>query len=269
MSGAPIVAFVGRTTSPEKNFPRFTRIARRLQAAGAKIWIADPHEGWTRKDGDTAEPIEAERWSRVPHAEMPDFYRAIAASGGVLLITSISEGFGNVAPEAAACGARVAAPDVLGLREAIVDGVTGLLFPADAGYEDVAARLQAWLGEPHDEAACAEAAKREFSPEAMVSDYLTVYGRNEPSLSLTPSPSPADTPELRHLLAHLDRQGGWRAEFARDAAVELANNGYPREALHALRMAVRAAPRQVLSRAGARQVAAVGRGVIFRRSPQP
>ena len=58
-------------------------------------------------------------------------------------MTSRSEGFGNVAPEAAACGARVAAPDVMGLREAIVDGVTGMLYPAAASDDEVADRVAA------------------------------------------------------------------------------------------------------------------------------
>jgi glycosyltransferase involved in cell wall biosynthesis len=127
-AGAPIVAFVGRTTAVEKDFPRFTRIARRLVDGGARVWIADPHEGtWDAFGSLPVERFEAERWERVPHAAMADFYRGVAASGGVVLMTSRAEGFGNVAPEAAACGARVAAPDVMGLREAIVDGETGML----------------------------------------------------------------------------------------------------------------------------------------------
>ncbi|MEO7996050.1 MAG: glycosyltransferase, partial [Gemmatimonadaceae bacterium] len=131
--GSPIVAFVGRTKSAEKDFPRFTRIASRLIKHGARVWIADPHEAtWANFTGSDVVEINVERWGRVTSAGIADFYRAVAASNGVVLMTSITEGFGNVAPEAAACGARVAAPNVMGLREAIVDGVTGRLFAADA-----------------------------------------------------------------------------------------------------------------------------------------
>jgi phosphatidyl-myo-inositol dimannoside synthase len=43
------------------------------------------------------------------------------------------EGFGLVAPEAAAAGGMVLAADCDGLRDAVIDGVTGrLLPPADA-----------------------------------------------------------------------------------------------------------------------------------------
>ncbi len=262
-AGGPIVAFVGRTTAKEKDFPRFTRIANRLATRGVRFWVADPHEAsWQKFDGERVERIEPERWGRVPHAEMPAFYRAIAASGGVLLITSLSEGFGNVAPEAAACGARVAAPDVIGLREAIVDGVTGMLFPAHAADDDVAARLDQWLAEPHDMTACADAARREFSPDVMVDAYLSIFERTEQRLAKDQASITSDSAEFRHLVHHLGLQRGWRARFARQAAVDLAGAGYRREALGALGIAFRAAPGQFLSTAGARQLLSVGRRFV-------
>lgn len=264
--GAPIVAFVGRTTAKEKDFARFTRIARRLSAQRVRIWIADPHQAsWEKFDGQAVERVEVERWAPVPHGSMPDFYRAVAASGGVVLITSLSEGFGNVAPEAAACGARVAAPDVLGLREAIVDGVTGRLFPADASDDDAASMIRDWLAAPHDPAACADATCREFSPAVMVDAYLAIYQRNEQRFAATRPAAPPDTPEVRHLIRHLARQGAWRAEFARDAAVDLARAGYTREAVHALSMALQDAPGQFLTRGAARQLISVGRSAFARR----
>jgi len=264
--GAPILAFVGRTTAKEKDFPRFTRIARRLASRGVRVWIADPHHAsWDKFDGQAVERIDAERWGPVPHADMPDFYRAVAASGGIVLITSLSEGFGNVAPEAAACGARVAAPDVLGLREAIVDGVTGKLFPATASDADVAARIDDWLAAPHDPAACAAATCREFAPAVMVDAYTAIYQRQEQRLARGKATAPPDTPEVRHLMGHLARQGAWRAEFARNAAVDLAGSGYKREAIYALSSAFRDAPGQFLNRAAVRQVLSVGRSALARR----
>ncbi|MBI3791233.1 MAG: glycosyltransferase, partial [Gemmatimonadetes bacterium] len=131
--GAPVVAFVGRTTAVEKDFPRFTRIARRLAAHGVRVWVADPHEGnWEKLAGLPVERVDVERWARVPADAMPAFYRDVAATGGVVLMTSRTEGFGMVAAEAAACGARVAAPDQVGFRESVIAGVTGILFPHDA-----------------------------------------------------------------------------------------------------------------------------------------
>jgi glycosyltransferase involved in cell wall biosynthesis len=267
-TGGPIVAFVGRTTALEKDFPRFTRIARRLATRGVRIWIADPHEASLQKfDGQAVEQIDVERWGRVPHDEMPDFYRAIAASGGLLLITSISEGFGSVAPEAAACGARVAATDVIGLREAVVDGVTGMLFPAEAPDADVAARLDAWLAAPHDMVACADAAKREFSPSVMVDGYLSIFERGEQRVVRAPAVRSADEPEVGHLLRHLEQQRRWRARFSRGAAVDLAGAGFRREAMAALGIAFRAAPLEFLAPVVARQLLSVGKRVASRRPP--
>ena len=263
----PIVAFAGRTTSAEKDFPRFTRVARRLVARGARVWIADPHaRTWETFADQTVERFAVERWAPVPHAEMADFYRAVAASGGVVLMTSRSEGFGNVAPEAAACGARVAAPDVMGLREAIVDGVTGRLFAADASDDTVADLLHAWMQAPHDPAAVSAVTRATFSASVLAERYLAIYGRRDLRLAAV-RPSPAPFRERALLLQHLERQRGWRASFARGSAGELAVAGYAKEALDALGVAFRSAPREFLSAGSLRQLVVAGRHVVARPRP--
>ena len=265
VAGAPIVAFVGRTTSAEKDFPRFTRIASRLARRGARVWIADPHQAnWDTFTKQPVERLDVERWSPIPHAGMADFYRAVAASGGVVLMTSRSEGFGNVAPEAAACGARVAAPNVIGLREAIVDGETGRLFAADASDDDVADLLDAWMSAPHDVRACAATTRETFSPEVLTDRYLEIYGRSEQRLRGRPAP-PVSTPETPHLLEHLARQPGWRASFTRGAAADLASAGYRRLALDALRMTLESSGDPLLSGRTLRDVVSVGRRLVVGR----
>ena len=266
-AGAPIVAFVGRTTSAEKDFPRFTRIASRLarRRRDVRIWIADPHEAsWDSFAGRRVERLAVERWSVVTHAEIADFYRAVAASGGVVLMTSRSEGFGNVAPEAAACGARVAAPDVIGLREAIVDGETGRLFAANASDDDVAQLLDGWMSEPHDVRACAATTRAAYSPEVLTDRYLEIYGRREQRLRRRPALR-VTTPETPHLLEHLARQPRWRASFTRGAAADLASAGYRRLALDALRMTLEASGDPLLSGRTLRDVVSVGRRLVVGR----
>jgi glycosyltransferase involved in cell wall biosynthesis len=263
--GRPIVAFVGRTTSAEKDFPRFTRIAGRRVVGGARGWLADPPEGgWDRFPDAPLERVPTERWGRVSHGEMADFYRAVAASGGVVLMTSRSEGFGNVAPEAAACGARVAAPDVIGLREAIVDGETGRLFPATASDDEVAELVQGWLDSPHDKNACSAAAREAFSPELLTARYREIYGRREQRLLRTRT-EPVATAELPILLEHLGRQPAWRASFTRGAAADLASAGYRRLALDALRMTLETSSDPFLSSRTLRDVVSVGRRLVARR----
>jgi glycosyltransferase involved in cell wall biosynthesis len=265
--GAPIVAFVGRTTAVEKDFPRFTRIARRLIDRGARVWIADPHAGrWEQFAGLPVEQLAAERWEPVPHESIADFYRAVAASNGVVLMTSRSEGFGNVAPEAAACGARVAAPDVMGLRDAVIDGETGMLYPATASDDEVADRIARWLASPHDMARCAEAARRAFSADAMVECYAAIYEREEQRLHAhddrTKPTHDSDVPGVAHLVEHLGRQRRWRATVARQAAAELARDGRRLEALRVLADGFRAVPTQLLSATALRQLAHAGAGLV-------
>jgi glycosyltransferase involved in cell wall biosynthesis len=262
VDGAPIVAFVGRTTAVEKDFPRFTRIARRLVDRGARVWIADPHEAsWEKFEGLAVERIPTERWERVPHASIAELYRAVAASNGVVLMTSRTEGFGNVAPEAAACGVRVAAPDVMGLRDAILDGETGMLYPASASDDEVADRVWRWLSEPHDMARCAEVARETFSPAGMVDRYLAIYRRRAQQLRHTSGETPAceaDGAAMRVLLEHLSKQRRWRAKVARHAAGELARSGYRREAIGVIADGLRASARHFLQAAGLRDLAFTG-----------
>jgi len=179
-----------------------------------------------------------------------------------VLMTSTSEGFGNVAPEAAACGARVAAPDVMGLREAVVPGVTGLLYPSGASDDEVAERLHAWLGEPHDMQACAQAACTEFSPSVMLDGYSAIWERPEQRLARGTAPAPItraeDAPGMAVLLEHLERQRAWRGDFSRQAAVDLAAAGYRGLALRAIAGGFRASPMKYFSRSGLRQLASTG-----------
>jgi D-inositol-3-phosphate glycosyltransferase len=58
-----------------------------------------------------------------PHHELADYYRA----ADVCLVPSLTESFGLVALEAAACGTPVVAASVGGLRSIVVDGETGFL----------------------------------------------------------------------------------------------------------------------------------------------
>ncbi|MEO8334158.1 MAG: glycosyltransferase [bacterium] len=265
--GAPIVAFVGRASDPIKDFPRFTRIAARLAKRGARIWIADAHEaGWEHFEGRDVERIETERWGRVSHSQIADFYRAVAASGGVVLMTSRTEGFGNVAPEAAACGAWVAAPNVMGLNEAVIDGVTGNLFPADASDDDVAEMIAGWMSVRRDMQQTSDAARREFSPSVMMDGYQRIYDRRE-QLVTTPT-TRSDDASLEHLRVHLAKQRSWRAAAAREAAVGLAADGRANLALGALGIAFRAEPRQFLSGPGFRSLLSTMRRIPNRRARQ-
>ena len=141
--------------------------------------------------------------------------------------------------------------------------MTGELFAADASDETVAAMLDAWLAGPHDAERCSTAARSEFAPSAMFDAYRRIYERHEQRLA-PPSAPAAPYPEMALLRDHLGRQRNWRASSAREAAVDLAGEGRPRQALGALAIAYRAAPMQFLKRAGVRQLLSTGYRIVKR-----
>lgn len=96
----------------------------------------------------------------------------------LFLFPSLSESFGVAAAEAMACGVPVIASDVGGLREVVVDGVTGFLLPPEDG-EGMAARAVALLRDEGRRremgAAAARHARARFTPAAVVPRYEEVY----------------------------------------------------------------------------------------------
>lgn len=96
-----------------------------------------------------------------PHEELAEWYRA----ADVCVVPSLSESFGLVALEAAACGTPVVASEVGGLRALVAHGLTGYLIDSrDPG--EWASRLDAILSNPDRARAMgtdAEMRSREFS----------------------------------------------------------------------------------------------------------
>ncbi|MGH7562687.1 MAG: glycosyltransferase [Gemmatimonadales bacterium] len=260
--GRPILAWVGRTTDIQhKDFPRFTRIVARLCGPAPRVWIADAHGAdWSAFSFPPCERIEIERWSRVSHDGMPEFYRAVARTGGLVVMTSPTEGFGWVAVEAAACGAAVIAPDVVGLRETVMPGVTGALFPPGSADSDVARLVEAWLagpaGDPAERQRRAEAARDAFSLETMTRRYLDVYQRRVPLAAPEPRPrhEPGD-PALPILLGRLASTRRWRGRTLVNATRDLLDDGRTDLAARALRLAMRRVPDQLIGPPNNRRVA--------------
>jgi hypothetical protein len=155
----------------------------------------------------------------------------------------------------------------MGLREAIIDGVTGRLFAANATDDEVADGLQAWIEGPHDMQACAERARAEFSPTVMIEGYRAIWERREQRLhvgALRDSGenggrvSSSDTAGMAVLREHLERQRVWRAALAVPAALDLAEGANRKLALEVLFDGFRTSPAQFFRPRSLRQLARTG-----------
>ena len=268
-AGGPIVAWVGRTTSiAQKDFPRFLRVGALLARHGVRLWVADAHGSdwsWFEQRGYSRPPIE--RWEQLSQQEMPGFYRAVAASGGVLLMTSPTEGFGLAAAESAACGALTVAPDVVGLREAVIDGVTGSLYPPGMTDDDLADRIRSILATtPQQRRTASDAARNEFSVERMSGRYLEVYGRQAPVLHTGDAAWPADDATVRLLRERMATYEGYRVYLLTTEAVRFAREGRRNRAMACIGRAFRISPRLALRRKPAARI--VRAALLMARPPR-
>jgi len=119
------------------------------------------------------------------------------AAMDLVVLPSYREGFGVVLLEGAAMALPVVGTDIPGAREALVDGVTGLLVPArDAGALHGA--LTRYLRDPamrrRHGAAGRERVLRDFRPESIWAALLQVY-RAEAVRAGLPWPAPSDPDE--------------------------------------------------------------------------
>jgi glycosyltransferase involved in cell wall biosynthesis len=112
-----------------------------------------------------------------PHGAMPEYYRA----ADVFCLPSLYEGFPLAILEAMAAGLPVVATAVAGVPEAVADGTTGRVVPAEdaPALADVLAELAADRGRARAMGeAGRERAEREFAIPKIASDYLAVWLRS-------------------------------------------------------------------------------------------
>jgi glycosyltransferase involved in cell wall biosynthesis len=115
----------------------------------------------------------------------------VYAASDLLLLTSRTENVPNVMIEAQAAGIPVVGPDVGGISEAMLDGVTGLLVRERSAKALAAAVLQI-LGMPGwaDRVALTgpEFVSRRFGQERMVSETIAIYEQDANGMS-KPNPN--------------------------------------------------------------------------------
>jgi glycosyltransferase involved in cell wall biosynthesis len=102
--------------------------------------------------------------------------RPFLSWAGVLLLPSRTEGLPGAVLEAAAAGVPVVACDVGGVREAVIDGETGMLVgPGDAAA--LAAALERLAADPDELTRMGEAARRRVAARFLLDHALDRYGK--------------------------------------------------------------------------------------------
>jgi glycosyltransferase involved in cell wall biosynthesis len=136
-ASVPTLLFVGRLTAnkrPDHAIEAFRSVKTRWPEA--RLWVVG--EGKLSRQLVDQSPRGVEFLGRLGRSELLERMGRAHA----LLVTSVREGWGLVVTEAGALGTPTVAYDVPGLRDAVRDGVTGLLTTArPTGLADAVHRL--------------------------------------------------------------------------------------------------------------------------------
>lgn len=134
----PVIAWVGRLEN-NKNWSEYLKIAHqiRLHKPALHLWMFhDPELASEEQKQLFHEELHAlglndrlNVFTNMPNHIMPVYYSSIAGSGGFLLSTSITEGFGYAVAEAICCTCPVLSTDSDGVRSFIVHNHSGKFYP--------------------------------------------------------------------------------------------------------------------------------------------
>jgi glycosyltransferase involved in cell wall biosynthesis len=171
---AKVIVFLGRVTR-DKGIAELVAAFGRLK--GAALVLVGPLEP-ERDPLPAATLAEIERnpaIHAVGYEPNPERYLAFA---DLLCLPSYREGFGIVVIEAAALGVPCVGTDIVGLRDAVVDGKTGLLVPPK-DVSALAGALEALLTNDNMRAALSVAARervyKDFDAEIFHARLLEEY----------------------------------------------------------------------------------------------
>ena len=137
-----VVLVVGRVCS-DKGLDEIAQVAESLTGSGARLVLVGPPEGESAT-ARLGQLVESKMVRHVPFTTDVASYFALA---DVHLFLSHREGFGNVAIEAAAMGVPTIAFDVVGVRDSVEHGVSGIRVPF-GDVEAVVAALREMMQHP-------------------------------------------------------------------------------------------------------------------------
>jgi glycosyltransferase involved in cell wall biosynthesis len=137
----PLVVAVGRLT-PVK---RFDALVRQLAAARYRLpllTLVIVGEGVERERLESLiEELDASAWVRLAGKTSDAELLALYRRAWVVASASAAEGWGMTITEAAACGTASVVTDIVGHRDAVLDGVTGVVARPDHLGDEIVALL--------------------------------------------------------------------------------------------------------------------------------
>ncbi len=177
---ARVVLFIGRVTR-DKGLAELADAFSRVKASAPETYLVVVGPTEPKRDPLPSALLQAleadDRVRMTGYDPEPEKYLAMA---DLLCLPSYREGFGNVVIEAGALGVPAVGTRIDGLRDAVVDGVTGLLVPP----KDAAALADALASLLKDDArrkqmgnAARERARNLFDSRIVNRGVLGEYGR--------------------------------------------------------------------------------------------
>lgn len=132
----PLVVGVGRLV-PVKRFDLFIRSLAEVRRHLPRVRGIIVGEGYDRpRLEELIKQYRAEEFILLPGKIDSDALVNLYRSAWVVVSTSAKEGWGMTITEAGACGTPSVVSDIPGHRDAVIDGVTGILVPADISAEE-------------------------------------------------------------------------------------------------------------------------------------
>lgn len=172
--------FFSSRTAPEKDVSTLLDALRLLLDQGRDVWLVNRSGGHAelldeaRRRGVEGRVVAAD--AVHPVTELPSYYQAV----DLCVQASREEGLGFSVLEALACETPVVAAAVGGLRETILDGVTGWTYPP-GDPRALAAAIGAALDDPAEARRRAQAGRRSvalrFEADKVFDDLGALMGR--------------------------------------------------------------------------------------------
>ncbi len=179
----PIIGWVGRL-EPNKNWQECLEIVYRISLHESRLRL------WFFEDSNLS--LESERlaylnavkrlglrkkidiFSNIAHDQMADYLSIIGESNGLLLSTSIMEGFGYAVAEAISCRCPVLSTDSDGVRSFISHNVTGKFYPLGNFEQAVKESLELMRGPLRESIRTQGRAlmEKSFSPSTYATNFI-------------------------------------------------------------------------------------------------